>query len=750
MSKSRTRTKIKASSWHPTTSDTASKSTIQTRPFPALHQKAKTNQHLLNSPGLKPGAIIDNINRSMDNGHFPPESTMDLSALQGKLTIGEPGDKYEQEADEVAAQVVQRINAREIPPESPLETIQRKSAIPILGGVQRESVEEMRRKEVQNWIEGSSEFSRRIQRQIIEGSKPNIQADFEQNLNRAKGGGSPLDKAFRAKVEPAMGADFSDVKVHSDLEADNLSKAIQAKAFTTGKDIFFRQGEYEPGSRGGQELLAHELTHVVQQGNVAQSKLKSKSESREVHSNFHKQIGVTADRECNSIRLAHFNVGSVTVNVDYGNLTSILPTNYQTAIETRFTSWTGSPASTIHSAVAGLSGDQQKWVLYGLDVLVDNTTSSLSGLNRSQAVELLIAHSPSSSTLPFGGGFDFEREVLRVSGWFEVALSANLITPTGTTQSNLTQIYNPPSSSSTPSSGTLDVAALQSQLPPALTSLLTGMDPQGWTSRGTRSLSDLQTIADLIQAEARSFFSPYADVAKSNAYSQAWQYSANLFIVTAIPSTSISPNLRIGYLLNRAEIAGRQRQTRGNSIFSNVNFDSSRPADQAALLSIVTSMEANTTIQGIVNRLIQHTGRTTGALTSRRVGISTEYKAVAQTACQARWRAIDTLCHELVHVLVNPAFPARASSVRFGQIIREGFTEVLGVQLYNDRIRTKALSDINFRRQMEMGISGTCSIPNATIDYGQAGTSAESIRQLVGDDNFRAAYFLGSTNLVGL
>ena len=101
--------------------------------------------------------------------------------------------------------------------------------------------------------------------QIIEGSKPNIQADFEQNLNRAKGGGSSLDKVFREKVEPEMGADFSDVKVHTDSEADKLSKAIQAKAFTTGKDIFFRQGEYEPGSKNGQELLAHELTHVVQQ-----------------------------------------------------------------------------------------------------------------------------------------------------------------------------------------------------------------------------------------------------------------------------------------------------------------------------------------------------------------------------------------------------------------------------------------------------------------------------------------------------
>ena len=127
----------------------------------------------------------------------------------------------------------------------------------------------MKRKESETSLQGNSDLSGGIQRQIREGSMPNVQADFETSLNQAKGGGSSLDKAFREKVEPEMGADFSDVKVHTDSEADKLSKAIQAKAFTTGKDIFFSKGTYEPGNRGGQELLAHELTHVVQQNGNA-------------------------------------------------------------------------------------------------------------------------------------------------------------------------------------------------------------------------------------------------------------------------------------------------------------------------------------------------------------------------------------------------------------------------------------------------------------------------------------------------
>jgi hypothetical protein len=67
----------------------------------------------------------------------------------------------------------------------------------------------------------------------------------------------------------AMGADFSGVKVHTDSQSDQLNQSIQAKAFTTGQDVFFRQGAYDPGSREGQELIAHELTHVVQQNGSA-------------------------------------------------------------------------------------------------------------------------------------------------------------------------------------------------------------------------------------------------------------------------------------------------------------------------------------------------------------------------------------------------------------------------------------------------------------------------------------------------
>ncbi len=97
--------------------------------------------------------------------------------------------------------------------------------------------------------------------------------EVEASIQRARGGGQALDSGVRARMEPAFGADFSGVRVHTGGEADSLNRSLSARAFTTGQDIFFRQGEYSPGTTSGQELLAHELTHVVQQTGSVQTKL---------------------------------------------------------------------------------------------------------------------------------------------------------------------------------------------------------------------------------------------------------------------------------------------------------------------------------------------------------------------------------------------------------------------------------------------------------------------------------------------
>jgi hypothetical protein len=78
-------------------------------------------------------------------------------------------------------------------------------------------------------------------------------------------GGRPLDIETRATMESALGADFSGVRIHDDAAATASAQSVQAHAYTVGDDVVFQSDQYEPHSEGGQKMLAHELTHVIQQ-----------------------------------------------------------------------------------------------------------------------------------------------------------------------------------------------------------------------------------------------------------------------------------------------------------------------------------------------------------------------------------------------------------------------------------------------------------------------------------------------------
>lgn len=148
--------------------------------------------------------------------------------IQPKLKVGPANDKYEQEADQIAAQVMRR-------PENP-SPLAEETITP----VQRQS--------------GSGD-----------GAGFQVAPEVEQLIAHHSAGGQPLPEMVRRTVEPRFGADFSGVRVHADAAADQLNQTLQAQAFTTGPNIFFRRGAYAPGAQSGQQLLAHELTHVIQQ-----------------------------------------------------------------------------------------------------------------------------------------------------------------------------------------------------------------------------------------------------------------------------------------------------------------------------------------------------------------------------------------------------------------------------------------------------------------------------------------------------
>jgi len=155
-------------------------------------------------------------------------------ALQPKLTINQPGDQYEQEADRVAEQVMRMPN-----PSAPV--VQRKCA----------SCQEEENPKNQ------------LQRQES-GSGPELAPPIVHEVLSSPG--SPLDPGTRQFMEPRFGHDFSDVRVHSSAKAAESARSVGSLAYTSGSDIVFGAGQYAPQSAAGRRLLAHELTHVMQQG----------------------------------------------------------------------------------------------------------------------------------------------------------------------------------------------------------------------------------------------------------------------------------------------------------------------------------------------------------------------------------------------------------------------------------------------------------------------------------------------------
>ena len=180
-------------------------------------------------------------------------------AIQAKLNIGEPNDKYEKEADDTASKVVQQINS------SPQDSsVQKQESMEEDEELQMKSISSIQRDESIEEEDEELQMKSLVQRrENISGGEAS--EDLESSIQSSRGSGQSLDTNLQALMSEAMGGDFSGVKVHTDSQSDQLNKSIQAKAFTTGQDVFFRQGEYNPISKGGQELIAHELTHVVQQ-----------------------------------------------------------------------------------------------------------------------------------------------------------------------------------------------------------------------------------------------------------------------------------------------------------------------------------------------------------------------------------------------------------------------------------------------------------------------------------------------------
>jgi hypothetical protein len=203
------------------------------------------------------------------------ESRPKAPRIQPKLKVGEPNDRYEQEADRVAEQVMRMpepqaseraaVSAPALP--TRIQRVCREceeelSSRPM--AIQRmcsECEEELQRQP----MEEEEEEEETIQTRAWSGRTPEVTPDLQAQINGLRGHGRPLSAPVRAFFEPRFGYDFGRVRVHTGFRAAHAARSIHAHAFTVGPDVVFGDGRYAPESETGRRVLAHELTHVVQQ-----------------------------------------------------------------------------------------------------------------------------------------------------------------------------------------------------------------------------------------------------------------------------------------------------------------------------------------------------------------------------------------------------------------------------------------------------------------------------------------------------
>jgi hypothetical protein len=296
-----------------------------------MKEKAKP-QNTIESPEKTP--FFKKEGESETSVMKSPASFFTANGIQAKLTVGQPGDRFEQQANRVADKVVNGHNlainrksngqGTQLHEEDGVHLQEEEEELQMQEGeeevqmqkeeeepIQMQEEEELvQPREEEEEVQTQEEEEEQVQQQEEEeepiqmqeeeelvqpqeeeevqtqeeeeepiqmqeedelqmksgNGKPRMSDDLSQQISSAAGRGSSLPASTQSEMSDSIGYDFSDVKVHTGPESVQMNKAMGAQAFTHGNDVFFNSGKFNPESTNGKHLLAHELTHVVQQG----------------------------------------------------------------------------------------------------------------------------------------------------------------------------------------------------------------------------------------------------------------------------------------------------------------------------------------------------------------------------------------------------------------------------------------------------------------------------------------------------
>lgn len=193
--------------------------------------------------------------------------------IQAKLTVSQPGDAYEQEADRVAEEVMRMhdpvMNTNSVG-STPPPAVSRYPAPGEPGKLGRQAEAEGQPVEEDQFSTASI-----LSFKEVPGASYDIGPDLESQILQTRGGGAAMSTELRGFFEPRFGANFSAVRIHTEPAAAQTAQRVSARAYTLGSDITFAPGEFRPDSQDGRRLLAHELTHVIQQGNQVRTVMRA-------------------------------------------------------------------------------------------------------------------------------------------------------------------------------------------------------------------------------------------------------------------------------------------------------------------------------------------------------------------------------------------------------------------------------------------------------------------------------------------